>query len=114
MATTYTYSETKKTVHGDQRVSYGTLTLAGTYTANGDAIGVDNKAFADLFGLNAVDDINFLDPITSGGLVPRFDRTTRKVQLLMADGAAVGKAALADATAAASSAGTVRVAVFGR
>lgn len=91
-----------------RRSATGVLTLGGTYTApGGDVVPASLAPVFQQF----VTHIEFLDGVTSGGLVPRFDPATRKLALFKT-GSALGNALQEVANAAALS-DTVRVRIQG-
>lgn len=113
MAATFTFApdtEGREVVGRDREIT-GTLTIAGTYTTGGDAMAADEAAFARMFGLARLDDIIFLEGVTSAGAFPRLIRSTR---VLRQHGGAAAGAVVGELTAATAVAGTIRVTARGK
>ncbi len=109
MAITYTFAPDTQGFErvGSRKSRLGTLTLAGTYTAGGDAVS------ALVFGLSKLDHLEFLDGATSAGHLARFTPADGKVLLYEIDSAAAGDTAVVQLDAAESGAATVRVRALG-
>ncbi len=110
MAITYTFAPDAVASFerlGNRKSRLGTLTLAGTYTAGGDAV----SSLA--FGLVRLDHIEFLDGATSAGHLCRFTPADGKILLNEIDSAAVGDTAVIQLDATESGAGTIRVRALG-
>jgi hypothetical protein len=69
-----------------RRTAQGILTITGTYTTGGDVVPVLAPVHQ-----STLTHVEFLDGVTSGGLVPRFDPATRKLALFKT-GSALGNA----------------------
>ncbi len=110
MAITYTFApDTSGSFErvGNRKSRLGTLSLAGTYTAGGDAVS------ELVFGLVRLDHIEFLDGATSAGHIARFTPADRKILLYEIDSAAAGDTAVVQLDATESGAGTIRVRALG-